>query len=72
METNNKKANNNSQTTIEVLGIKFKVFNAAPQRRNAMAYDLKTGREYTISCGRIDITDRDDIEERILRVLNWK
>lgn len=60
------------QTTIEVLGITFKVFNAAPQRRNAMAYDLRTGRAYTIGCGRIDITDRDDVEARILEVLAWK
>ena len=36
MEASSKTANNR-QTTIEVLGINFKVFNAAPQRRKAMA-----------------------------------
>ena len=71
MNTNSKMANNR-QTTIKVLGINFKVFNAAPQRRNAIAYDLRTGKDYTISCGRIDITDKDDVEARILEVLTWK
>lgn len=71
MEASSKTANNR-QTTIEVLGINFKVFNAAPQRRKAMAYDLRTGKGYPISCGRIDITDKDDVEARILEVLAWK
>lgn len=43
MKTNSKMANNR-QATIKVLGINFKVFNAAPQRRNAIAYDLRTGK----------------------------
>ena len=71
MNTNSKMANNR-QTTIKVLRINFKVFNAAPQRRNAIAYDIRKGNGYTISCGRIDITDKDDVEARILEVLTWK
>lgn len=63
---------NNREMTIEVLGMNFKVYNAAPQRRNAMAYNARTGKGFRISFGRIDLTDRDDVEARILTVLTWE
>lgn len=62
---------NNRTTRIKVLGMDFKVFNAAPQRRYAVAYDTRTGKGYRISCGRIDLTDREDLKERMLTVLTW-
>ena len=71
MNTNSKMANNR-QTTIKVLGINFMVFNAAPKRMNEIGFYLRTGKCYTIRCGRIDITDKDDVEARILEVLTWK
>ncbi len=67
----NTKMNTNGSMTVKVLGTDYKVFNAAPQRRNAVAYDLGTGAAYPISCGRIDLTDTDDVEARILEAVTW-
>ena len=61
-------------TTIDTGFGKFTVFNVIAQRSHATAYNIATSEKLQIGGykERLDMSDTDDIESRIISALAWK
>ena len=61
-------------TTLTVNGDTFQVWNSFPQHENATAKNMRTGKKMIIGSRkeRLDLSDTDELESRIIGVLGWQ